>query len=225
MAASRARNGRRGGVLRQADRATLATALAAGPETWPYASLVLVALDLDAAPLLLLSDLAEHTREPEARPARLAPVRCHGGTRRSAGRRPCHGAGRDRPGRGRAAARPLCRPPPRQRRPIAVSTISGSIASPRARAHLVGGIRPHPLDRGDRPAAGGGSSGGTGRGRARHPRPHESGPWRSRRPLCATASRPAGEGWRLTGVDPDGADLRRETSSRGSNSRLPSSCR
>ena len=47
-------------LLRRADRAVLATRL--GPEGWPYASLVLLAVDHDAAPLLLLSDLAEHSR-------------------------------------------------------------------------------------------------------------------------------------------------------------------
>jgi hypothetical protein len=54
-------------VMRAADRATLATLL---DGAWPYASLVLVALDADAAPLLLISELAEHTknlrREPRA---------------------------------------------------------------------------------------------------------------------------------------------------------------
>ena len=53
-------------LLRAADRATLATALAgrepAGAESWPYASLVLLACDHDAAPLLLMSDLAEHSK-------------------------------------------------------------------------------------------------------------------------------------------------------------------
>jgi hypothetical protein len=46
-------------LMRSADRAALATAMADGA---PYASLVLLALDLDATPLLLLSDLAEHSR-------------------------------------------------------------------------------------------------------------------------------------------------------------------
>ncbi len=46
-------------LLRSADRGALATALADGG---PYASLVLVALAPDASPLLLLSDLAEHSR-------------------------------------------------------------------------------------------------------------------------------------------------------------------
>jgi putative heme iron utilization protein len=57
-----ARLGRR--LLRQTDRVVLATSLAGAP----YASLVLVAADLDASPLLLLSDLAQHTRNLAADP-------------------------------------------------------------------------------------------------------------------------------------------------------------
>ena len=53
-------------LLRAADRAALATTLAGrapvGAEPWPYASLVLLACDHDAAPLLLLSDLSEHSK-------------------------------------------------------------------------------------------------------------------------------------------------------------------
>jgi heme iron utilization protein len=45
-------------LMRALDRATLATSL----EGWPYASLVLAAVDHDASPLLLLSDLAEHSK-------------------------------------------------------------------------------------------------------------------------------------------------------------------
>ncbi len=45
-------------LMRALDRATLATSL----DGWPYASLVLTAADHDAAPLLLISDLAEHTK-------------------------------------------------------------------------------------------------------------------------------------------------------------------
>jgi putative heme iron utilization protein len=50
-------------LLRRLDRASLASALprADGP-AWPYASLVLVAVDHDLAPLLLLSNLAEHAK-------------------------------------------------------------------------------------------------------------------------------------------------------------------
>lgn len=53
--------------MRALDRATLATSL----EGWPYASLVLAAVDHDASPLLLLSDLAEHSKNI-ARDARAA---------------------------------------------------------------------------------------------------------------------------------------------------------
>lgn len=49
-------------LIRAIDRATLATALPASDGAWPYASLVLVAADHDSSPLLLISTLAEHTR-------------------------------------------------------------------------------------------------------------------------------------------------------------------
>ena len=49
-------------LVRGLDRAALATALPAEGGHWPYASLVLVAVDHDLSPILLLSDLAEHTK-------------------------------------------------------------------------------------------------------------------------------------------------------------------
>jgi putative heme iron utilization protein len=45
-------------VIRAADRASLATS----QDGWPFASLVLAALDADGTPLLLISDLAEHAK-------------------------------------------------------------------------------------------------------------------------------------------------------------------
>jgi hypothetical protein len=51
-------------LIRGADRAVLATSHAG----WPYASLVLPALDGAGAPLLLLSDLAEHAKNLKADP-------------------------------------------------------------------------------------------------------------------------------------------------------------
>lgn len=48
------------GVMRAVDRAALSTARRG--DAWPYGSLVLVALDHDASALMLLSALAEHTR-------------------------------------------------------------------------------------------------------------------------------------------------------------------
>lgn len=66
-AAARAR-----AVMRAADRAALATLRASAPAGdgagWPFPSLVLAALDHDATPVLLLSDLAGHTRNLAADP-------------------------------------------------------------------------------------------------------------------------------------------------------------
>src|SRR5690242_1712110 len=45
-------------LLRSEQRGTLATSMRGAP----YASLVLITADLDASPLLLLSDLAQHSR-------------------------------------------------------------------------------------------------------------------------------------------------------------------
>lgn len=55
------------GLMRRAGQATLASALARGGGR-PYASLVLSCVDHDACPVLLLSDLADHTRNLKADP-------------------------------------------------------------------------------------------------------------------------------------------------------------
>lgn len=49
-------------LMRRLDRASLATSLPADGLPWPYASLVLTALDHDLSPILLVSDLAEHSK-------------------------------------------------------------------------------------------------------------------------------------------------------------------
>jgi len=54
------------GLLRALDRASLATNLPGEPATWPYVSLILVAVDHDLSPILLLSDMAEHTKAIKA---------------------------------------------------------------------------------------------------------------------------------------------------------------
>jgi putative heme iron utilization protein len=58
------------GLIRRCERAALATALTTPSGVWPYGSLVLAACDQDGSPLLLLSALAEHTknlsRDPKA---------------------------------------------------------------------------------------------------------------------------------------------------------------
>lgn len=55
-------------LIRKCDRVALATALPGAGGVWPYASLVLVAVDHDLSPILLISDLAEHTKAIAADP-------------------------------------------------------------------------------------------------------------------------------------------------------------
>jgi len=52
-------------LMRSCRSASLSTALASA-DGWPYASLVTVAIDFDGAPLLLFSELADHTRNLKA---------------------------------------------------------------------------------------------------------------------------------------------------------------
>jgi len=52
-------------LMRSCRSATLSTALASG-EGWPYGSLVTVAADADASPLMLFSTLSDHTRNLKA---------------------------------------------------------------------------------------------------------------------------------------------------------------
>mgnify|MGYP003668560109 CR=1 FL=1 len=52
------------GLIRAADRAVLSTAMP--DDGWPYGSLVMTACGQDGAPLLLISDLAEHTKNLKA---------------------------------------------------------------------------------------------------------------------------------------------------------------
>ncbi len=52
-------------LIRTTDRATLSTLLAPSAddtEAWPFGSLVMLACDHDATPILLMSDLSEHAR-------------------------------------------------------------------------------------------------------------------------------------------------------------------
>jgi heme oxygenase (biliverdin-IX-beta and delta-forming) len=55
-------------LVRRLDRAALGTGLPIGGVTWPYVSLVLVAADHDLSPILLLSELAEHSKAIAADP-------------------------------------------------------------------------------------------------------------------------------------------------------------
>lgn len=55
-------------LMRRLDRVSLATLLPADGLPWPYASLALVAVDHDLSPILLISDLAAHSRAIAATP-------------------------------------------------------------------------------------------------------------------------------------------------------------
>lgn len=59
-------------LIRRAERAALSTELVEAPErgleAWPYASLVLFACDHDRTPILLMSELSEHSRNIAADP-------------------------------------------------------------------------------------------------------------------------------------------------------------
>ena len=57
-------------LIRGRDRAALATSLAGRP----YASFVITACDSDATPLLLLSDLAQHTKNLVGDPLSMLPT-------------------------------------------------------------------------------------------------------------------------------------------------------
>jgi len=56
------------GLMRSATQVSLSTVLACDGSGRPYVSLALLALDHDASPLLLLSNLAEHTANLKVRP-------------------------------------------------------------------------------------------------------------------------------------------------------------
>lgn len=197
-------------LMRALDRASLATLMRAGtPDAGaPYASLVLVALDHDASPVLLLSALADHTRNLAA-DARVSLL--FDGT-----------GGLDEPLTGprvtllgraapsddaRLRARFLARHPG-----AAMYAGFGDFAFRRvavSRAHLVAGFgRIHWIEAGDllcdvRDAAPLAAA-------EAEIVAHMNADHADAVQLYATrlAGR-AGEGWRMTGVDPEGADLRR----------------
>jgi len=62
--------------MRRAGQAALGTVLARGGAAHPYVYLVLVALDHDASPLLLLSDLADHAGNLAADPRAALLFQC-----------------------------------------------------------------------------------------------------------------------------------------------------
>jgi putative heme iron utilization protein len=194
------------GLLRRADRAVLATRL--GPEGWPYASLVLLAVDHDATPILLLSDLAEHSRALAA-DARLSLL--IDGT-----------AGHDDPLTGPRltllGTAERTKAPEAARRFLARHKAAELYAGfadfhfyrvAVSRAHLVAGFgRIHWLEG----AAVGFPAGGSG-ALAAHETDiveHMNADHGAAVELLATRlAGGAGSGWRMTGIDPEGCDLGR----------------
>ncbi|HYD99746.1 MAG TPA: pyridoxamine 5'-phosphate oxidase family protein [Alphaproteobacteria bacterium] len=186
-------------VVRSRDQAVLATSLR---ETggWPYASLVLTALDHDGTPLLLISQLADHTRNIAA-DERVSLL--FDGT---AGREdPLTGPRVSVQGRARRSDEPRHRARFLARHPAARLYADfgdfGLYAVDVERAHLVAGFgritwleRRDMILEGDFAALAAAEAG-----------------------LVAGLSADAlarrlglaGEGWQVTGLDPEGADLRR----------------
>ena len=202
-------------LMRACARATLATTLGSAGETWPYASLVLVACDFDAAPLLLISDLAEHTKNLKRNPRASL---LFDGTLGLAD--PLTGArvtvlGEMTPtGEARALDRYVARHPS-----AAAYRGFGDFHCYRlapARAHLVAGFgRIHWIDDGltsPAPAAAA-LAAAEGEILAHMNQDHAATIDLYAHQLLGRE----GAGWRIAGVDPDGADLRRDAAA----ARLP----
>ena len=195
-------------LLRAADRAALATTLAsrepAGAESWPYASLVLLACDHGAAPLLLMSDLAEHSRNiaADARAALLIDGTA-GRVDPLTGPRVTILGTAEKTDDPRLKARFVARHPS-----AALYADFADFHLYRvtvARAHFVAGFgRIHWIDAADfrfdaRAAA---------LADAEESLIQQLGKQADRLAQLATGRR--AEGWRITGIDPEGLDLRRE---------------
>ncbi len=203
-------------LIRGQDRASLAT-LMAGDGT-PYASLVLYATLPDATPILLLSALAEHTKNLAADPRGSLLI---DGTAGLAD--PLTGARATLVGRLEEVDGDLARPRYLARHPSSETYVGFGdfrfYALRPARAHLVAGFgRIHWIDAGDileapPPALA---------GREADVVEHMNDDHGEAVDLYATRLLGrSGDGWRMTGIDAEGADLRRE----GETARLEFSTR
>lgn len=195
-------------LMRRAGTAALATRLAGGDGgDWPYASLVLATVDHDASPLMLLSDLADHTRNIKADP-RVSLLFDGTGGRED----PLTGARASVLGRAevvddaRAKARLVARHPSAEIycdfadfKLYRISVV---------RAHLVAGFgRIHWIEASELlyDASGAGALAAAEAEIVAHMNgDHAEALQLIARHLLAED----GEGWRMTGVDPEGADLR-----------------
>lgn len=192
-------------LMRRQRTAALATSTADGG--WPYASLVLVAADHDGTPILLLSRLAEHTRNLEAEP-RAALL--FDGTAGLAS--PLTGERATVLGRAARTAEPRLRQRFLARHPDAAGYADfgdfGFFRFEVERAHLVAGFgRIHWAERADVLYQGDFSA------LAAHEAEivdHMNGEHADAVQLYAVKLLGgAGDGWRMTGCDPEGCDLAR----------------
>ncbi|WP_085087020.1 HugZ family protein [Azospirillum oryzae] len=198
-------------LMRACDRAALATAqrpaddgTGTGAAGWPYPSLVLVAFDHDGSPLLLLSTLADHTRNLLA-DGRVGLL--FDGTAGLA--QPLTGARLSVLGRAERSDDPIHRARYLRRHPAAAFYAGfADFAIYRVaveRAHLVAGFgRIHWLSAAelDLPAAAPALAAGEA-ALLDHLNGEGYGP------RLGPATDGDGESWSLTGIDPEGCDLRR----------------
>ncbi|MBP2296339.1 HugZ family pyridoxamine 5'-phosphate oxidase [Azospirillum rugosum] len=206
-------------VMRAVDRAALATALGGALRGdhpagelggWPYPSLVQVALDLDGTPLLLLSTLADHTKNIAADPrVGLLFDGTAGLAQPLAGSRVSVLGRAERSEEPRHRARFLARHP-------AASFYAGFgdfaiYAVSVERAHHVAGFgRVHWIERADLlpygvPAALAEAEGDI---LAHMNADHADAVRLYATVLAGVSQNTAEEGWTMTGLDPDGCDLR-----------------
>ncbi|HSK38448.1 MAG TPA: DUF2470 domain-containing protein [Arenibaculum sp.] len=204
-------------LMRGVDRAALATvyrsagdrdAETGDAEGWPYPSLVLVAHDHDGSPLLLLSDLADHSRNIKADPRVGLLFDATAGLAE-----PLAGARVSVLGRAARTHEPRHRERFLRRHPGAASYAGfrdfAVLRVEMDRAHLVAGFgRIHWIDRRDLPFSSGdpGPLAAAEADAVRHMNEDHS----DTLELYATALLGrSGGGWTLTGIDPEGCDLRR----------------
>ena len=201
-------------LIRSRDHGALGTSL----DGRPYVSLVATACDHDGSPLLLLSDLAQHTKNLLADP-RVSLLFEDTGGRRSARRAAPYRARAGRSLRRQPPCRPLCRAPSLERRLCRVWRLS-PLPGGRERGHLVAGFGRIAWVEGDelRVAADTAALAAAEGEIVAHLNTEHA----AALTLCAQLLLGRhGDGWRMTGIDAEGLDLRREASWRGSISPRP----
>lgn len=193
------------GLMRSRRTATLATSRA--DDGWPYASLTLTAADHDGTPILLLSRLAEHTRNLESEPR--AALLFDG----TAGlESPLTGARASVLGRAERSAEPRLRRRFLARHPDAAGYADfgdfGFFRFAVERAHLVAGFgRIHWIERAD--VLYQGPCGALAEHEAEIVAHMNEEHADAVQLYAVKLLDAAGDGWRMTGCDPEGCDLAR----------------